>query len=68
MESLIFLYIPARFVVLPAISSFAEIPLPTNEEHSLDWNEFGVPLLMFKDKGHDSLNMLDNIGTWADMY
>ncbi|GBU04691.1 hypothetical protein FAEUMB_12320 [Faecalimonas umbilicata] len=23
---------------------------------------------MFKDKGHDSLNMLDHIGTWADMY
>ena len=23
---------------------------------------------MFKDKGHDSSNMLDNIGTWADMY
>ena len=23
---------------------------------------------MFKDKGHDSLNMLDHIETWADMY
>ena len=32
------------------------------------WDESGVPQLMFKDKGHDSLNMLDNIGTWADMY
>ena len=21
-----------------------------------------------KDKGHDSLNMLDHIGAWADMY
>ena len=31
-------------------------------------DESGVPQLMFKDKGHDSLNMLDNIGAWADMY
>ena len=31
-------------------------------------DESGVPQLMFKDKGHDSLNMLDHIGTWADMY
>ena len=31
-------------------------------------DESGVPQLMFKDKGHDSSNMLDNIGTWADMY
>ena len=23
---------------------------------------------MFKDKGHDSLNMLDQVGEWADMY
>ena len=27
-------------------------------------DESGVPQLMFKDKGHDSLNMLDNIGAW----
>ena len=27
-------------------------------------DESGVPQLMFKDKGHDSLNMLDHIGTW----
>ena len=25
-------------------------------------DESGVPQLMFKDKGHDSLNMLDHIG------
>ena len=31
-------------------------------------DESGVPQLMFKDKGHDSLNMLEHIGTWADMY
>ena len=31
-------------------------------------DESGVPQLMFKDKGHDSLNMLDHIGAWADMY
>ena len=31
-------------------------------------DESGVPQLMLKDKGHDSSNMLDNIGTWADMY
>ena len=31
-------------------------------------DESGIPQLMFKDKGHDSSNMLDNIGTWADMY
>lgn len=23
---------------------------------------------MFKDKGHDSLNMLEKVGEWADMY
>lgn len=31
-------------------------------------DESGVPQLMFKDKGHDSLNMPEHIGTWADMY
>ena len=27
-----------------------------------------VPQPMFKDNGHDSLNILDHIGIWADMY
>ena len=27
-----------------------------------------LALSMSVDKGHDSLNMLDNIGAWADMY
>lgn len=31
-------------------------------------DESGVPQLMFKDKGHNSLNMLDQIGEWADIY
>ena len=31
-------------------------------------DESGVPQLMFKDKGHDSLNMIDQVGEWADMY
>ena len=31
-------------------------------------DESGVPQLMFKDKRHDSLNMLDHIGAWANMY
>lgn len=31
-------------------------------------DESGVHQLMFKDKGHDSLNMLDQVGEWADMY
>ena len=28
-------------------------------------DESGVPQLMFKDKGHDSLNMLDHIGKYG---
>ena len=31
-------------------------------------DESGVPQLMFKDKGHDSLNMLEKVGEWANMY
>ena len=31
-------------------------------------DESGILQLMFKDKGHNSLNMMNHIGEWADMY
>ena len=31
-------------------------------------DESSIPQLMFKDKGNDSLNIMENVGKWADMY